>query len=248
MAVDILARAKLTGDQLHTLTESLATVGPLEVDRLLEAFVQTADEKIGLELVAALKRSPILENLRVDAIKTRLIKYPEPVRHAAEGLYLKINADLAKQGERLDSLLKSLKDGDIRRGQVVFYSAKASCIACHALAYQGGRVGPDLTRIGSIRSERDLLESILYPSASIVRSYEPVLIETKAGKTHNGLIKSETPDEIELILGADQTIRIPRKEIEEIQPSKVSIMPAGIEKVLSEQELADLLVFLKSRK
>jgi putative heme-binding domain-containing protein len=248
MAVDILARARLTADQLVALTESLGSVGPLEVDRLLEAFTQSTDERVGRSLVAALRESPLLATLRVDSIKSRLAKYPAAVRQAAEELYVKIDADQATQGERLETLLKSLPGGDVRRGHAVFFSPRAGCIACHALAYQGGRIGPDLTRIGALRSERDLLESIVFPSASIVRSYEPVVVETRSGKTHNGLIKSETPEEVELVVGAEQTVRIPRKDIEDIQPSKVSVMPAGIEKVLTPQELADLLAFLMSRK
>ena len=44
--------------------------------------------------------------------------------------------------------------------------------------YLGGHVGPDLTNIGQARTERDLLESIVYPSASFVRSYEPIIVVT----------------------------------------------------------------------
>ena len=48
--------------------------------------------------------------------------------------------------------------------------AKAACVACHTIGYVGGHVGPDLSRVGAIRQERDLVESILYPSASFVQS------------------------------------------------------------------------------
>ena len=53
----------------------------------------------------------------------------------------------------------------------MFNSAKTNCIACHKVGYVGGTAGPDLTRIGGVRSERDLLEAVLYPSASFVRSW-----------------------------------------------------------------------------
>jgi len=109
-------------------------------------------------------------------------------------------------------------------------------------------VGPDLTRIGKIRSERDLLESIVFPSASLVRSYEPILVTTKNGKVHNGLIRKETPTELVLTLGLNQEVTVARDDIDEIQPSKISIMPAGLDQQLTPRELADLVVFLKACK
>ena len=148
----------------------------------------------------------------------------------------------------MEKLLASLKDGDIRRGQAVFNSQKAACSACHAIGYLGGNVGPDLTKIGGIRSERDLLESIVFPSASIVRSYEPVLVATKDGKFHNGLIRKDTPEEIVLATGPNQEERIARKDIEDIQPSNISVMPAGLDQQLSARDLADLVAFLKACK
>jgi putative heme-binding domain-containing protein len=108
--------------------------------------------------------------------------------------------------------------------------------------------GPDLTRIGRIRNERDLLESILYPSLSFVRSYEPVIVTTTDGRAINGLIKSETAAEVLLATGPNQEVRLRPDEIDERQNSKVSIMPAGLEKQLSLQDLLDLVAFLKNAK
>jgi putative heme-binding domain-containing protein len=105
-----------------------------------------------------------------------------------------------------------------------------------------------LTRIGGIRTERDLLESILFPSASLVRSFEPMLIVTQDGKTVNGLIRSETSDELVIATGPNQEVRVARSNIEEIRPSSVSIMPAGLEKQLTKEQLADLIAFLKNCK
>ncbi len=247
-AADVLARAKLSSDQLLALTEALKTIGPMEVDRLLEAFAQSTDEAVGRHLLAALKASPARSSLRVEMIKPRLTKYSAAVRHQAEELYALLNADSAKQRARLEQLLGTLKDGDIRRGQAIFHSPKVACSSCHAIGYLGGTVGPDLTHIGRIRTERDLLEAIVFPSASFVRSYEPVLVVTKAGKTFNGLVRKDTPDEIVLVTGADQTVRIARNDIEEMQPSKVSIMPAGFDQQLTPRELADLVAFLRACK
>jgi putative membrane-bound dehydrogenase-like protein len=248
LAAEVLARSKLSAKQLIALTESFKVVGPMEVDRLLEPFARSTDEKVGLRLVAALKDEQVRSSLRLSLLKPRLAKYPPAVQKQAEELYALLNEDAAQQQTKLEKLLASLKDGDIRRGQAVFNSQKAACSACHAIGYLGGNVGPDLTKIGGIRSERDLLESIVFPSASIVRSYEPVLVATKDGKFHNGLIRKDTPEEIVLATGPNQEERIARKDIEDIQPSNISVMPAGLDQQLSARDLADLVAFLKACK
>ena len=112
----------------------------------------------------------------------------------------------------------------------------------------GGTTGPDLTRIGGIRTERDLLESIVFPSVSFVRSYEPVTIVTTAGRVHNGLIRKETSEEITLATGPKEEVRIARSEVEEVTPSTLSIMPSGLDQQLTPQQLADLIAFLKNSK
>ena len=110
--------------------------------------------------------------------------------------------------------------GDIRRGQAIFNSTRVSCRNCHTIGYVGGKIGPDLTRIGQIRQPRDLVESILFPSASFVRSYEPVLIRTTEGQIYSGNIKKDAPDEIVLTLAADKELRIPRDESRKCSPAK----------------------------
>ena len=247
-AAEVLSKAKLSSAQLAKLTEQFKTAGPLEVDRLLGAFEQTTDEQVGQKLIAQLKTAPALTALRADAIKTRLAKYSPSVQEAAQPLYAALNVDLGQQRKQLEEMLASLPPGDIVRGQLVFHNEKAACKACHAIGYLGGKTGPDLTRIGGIRNERDLLESILFPNASFVRSFEPILIVTTSGKTVNGLIRSETPDELVIATGPNQEVRVPRADIEEMRPSSISIMPPGLEKQLTKEQLADLIAFLKACK
>ncbi|MFV2068351.1 MAG: heme-binding protein, partial [Pirellulales bacterium] len=177
-------------------------------------------------------------------LKPKLAHFPDAVRTRTESLYKLLEADSAEKSARLEELLTTLPSGDVRRGQAVFQGSKAACSACHAIGYLGGRVGPDLTRIAQIRSHRDLLEAIVFPSASLVRSYEPVLIATEDGKVLNGLIRQDNGQELVLATGPNQEVRVPRDTIEEMQQSSVSIMPAGLDKQLSPQQLADLLEFL----
>ncbi len=245
-AADVLAHARLDRAQLDALADVLAHAGPLEADRLLSAFEQSSDEALGRRLVERLGASPALTSLRIDALKQHLAKFGAPVQTAAQALYSRINADAARQTARIDELVTRIVGGDARRGQLVFHSEKAACFTCHAIGYRGGNVGPDLTKVGQVRSERDLLEAIVYPSASLIRSFEPVLVATADGKVTNGLLRSESSDEIVLATGANQEARIRRADIEEIRPSSVSVMPAGLDQQLSAQELADLVAFLKA--
>ncbi|MBO0698099.1 MAG: HEAT repeat domain-containing protein [Zavarzinella sp.] len=248
LAADVLSRAKLSPDQLSAVIALLPIAGPLEIDRLLGTFAQTKDEAIGRKLLAALKTPEIRPALRADGVKERIKHFSPAVQKEAESLYALLNAEYEHQRARLDETLKNLQPGDIRRGQAVFNSTKTSCLACHTIGYVGGKIGPDLTRIGGIRTERDLLESILFPSASFVRSYEPLTVTTRNGQTFNGIPKKDAPDEIVLILAADKEARIAREDVEEVRPGKVSIMPDGLDKQLTPQELADLIAFLKACK
>jgi len=247
-AADVLSKAKLLSPQLRRLADALPKANPLELDRLVSAFAQSTDEAVGQRLVETLHAPELRCALTVDAIKQRLAKYSPAVQANALKLYAEINADYEQQSARLEETLHALPAGDYRRGQAIFNSARVSCRNCHTIGYVGGKIGPDLTSIGRIRQPRDLVESILFPSASFVRSYEPVLIRTGDGQIHSGNIKRDAPDEIVLTLAADKEIRLPRGEVEEMLPGKVSVMPAGLDKQLSLQELADLVEFLKNCK
>lgn len=245
-AAEVVARARLSTPQLLVLAETLKTVGPMEIHLVLEAFGQSGEEAVGGRLLAALRESPALSSVRIDALRQRLAKYGPAVKREAENLYAQLNAELGKQTAKLEELHASLGAGDIRRGQILFNSNKLACSACHAIGYLGGKVGPDLTRIGQIRNERDLLESIAFPSASFVQGYEPVVVTTKRGKTYNGLLRKNAADEIVLALNATEEVRIVRDDIEELLPSKVSVMPAGLDQQLTRSELADLVAFLRA--
>jgi putative membrane-bound dehydrogenase-like protein len=248
VALEALARVKLEPEQFAAIAAALRTVGPLELPRVLQLFAKSKDEEVGLKLVAALRDPTVRPSIRAEVVKPILEKYPKAVTDEAEKLYAELAE--ARKGEtaRLEKMLADMKPGDVRRGQLVFNSAKTNCIACHKVGYVGGTAGPDLTRIGGIRTERDLLESIIYPSASFVRSYEPYRVVTKDERALNGVLKKDAPDEIIIVVAADKEERIAREDIESIAPSTVSLMPAGLEQQLTAQEIADLIAFLRACK
>ena len=74
------------------------------------------------------------------------------------------------------------------------------------------------------------------------------MIARDDGHVMTGVIVKETGDSIVLATQDRLEIAIPRRSIEAIEPSRVSLMPRGLEANLSEQELADLVAYLESLK
>ncbi|MFO0796221.1 MAG: PVC-type heme-binding CxxCH protein [Gemmataceae bacterium] len=245
-AADLLTRQPLPPAALVVLAEKLTTVPPAEVGRVLPPYDRSTNEKAGLALVAALSEPALRAVVRAEQVKPTLDKYPPPVRAAADRLYALLADARRDEITRLEALLKELPTGDVRRGQAVFNGAKGQCAACHKIGYVGGLVGPDLTRVGGTRTERDLLEAIVFPSASFVRSYEPVRVTTTDGRVFNGLLAADTADEVAVVVAADRTERVPRADVDAVAPGTVSVMPAGLDQQLTRQELADLVAFLRA--
>ena len=141
-----------------------------------------------------------------------------------------------------------MPEGDPVRGHAVFAGKTGSCTSCHAMAYVGGRIGPDLSHIGAIRTPRDLLEAIVRPSASFVRSYEPAIVVTDDGRSFQGVVREEAGGALAVQTSATVVERVPREIVESIEPGRTSIMPQGYDKLLSAQDLADLVAFLHRAK
>ena len=247
-AAEILAKARLDSKQLLSLCRVIERASPFEVDRLLDCFSSNQDDAVGLELTKALAKSKALGSLKMDVIRDKTKRYGANTQASLKNLEEKVKENNSKNLEKMETLLALIPTSDIRRGQLVFQSAKSACYSCHAIGYLGGKIGPDLTRIGQIRTERDLLESILFPSASFVRSYEPTKVITASGKIFQGLLKGDDPREIVLTTGPDQTVKISKEDIESMEPGTVSVMPAGLDQQFTPQELADLVAFLKACK
>ncbi|MDC0273377.1 HEAT repeat domain-containing protein [Planctomycetaceae bacterium] len=156
---------------------------------------------------------------------------------------------IAYQKRRLDEFAAYLPKGDAQRGLKLFNDkTKTKCITCHLKGDQGVRLGPDLTWIGRIRSERDLLEAIVFPSASIARYHEVITVVTKEGKVASGLLVEETEEKMFLSSAEGVVQSVAYRDIEEARYSNVSLMPDGFDKLLKPEEIADLVGYLKNSK
>jgi putative heme-binding domain-containing protein len=211
---------------------------------MLELLAQRPDEQLGKDIVAALDQSTAIGGVPATDLRKWFGKFPQPIPEEIELASNRRRVNLAERIQLIDELVPLVESGDIRRGQKVFHSSKTACHACHEMGYLGGDIGPDLTRIGRTRSSRDLLEAIVAPNASFVRSYEPWTVATTDGRTVSGVLRENSRDAVVLATTDRKEIRIPRAEVEEMQLSRVSVMPDGLSDQLTQQEFADLVKFL----
>ena len=111
---------------------------------------------------------------------------------------------------------------------------------------EGGKVGPDLTGMGTHPRE-ELLIHILDPSRSVEGTFVQYSLATIDGRVLNGLLAAESRTAVELTDAEGKSHRVLREEIEEFAASKRSLMPEGFEKQLGADGMADLLAFLTKR-
>lgn len=119
-----------------------------------------------------------------------------------------------------------------------------ACATCHTHGGQGHSVGPDLTGLRNQPAEALLLH-IIVPNKEVYGQYVMYEVDTQDDETFAGLLAADTPEQLTLKLPLGLTKTIPRKTIKSVRASANSLMPDQLEKTMSQQELADLLAFLK---
>ena len=151
----------------------------------------------------------------------------------------------AKPLPPLADLLKA--KGNAARGKVVFETT-GTCAKCHVVNGQGKEVGPNLSEIGSKLSREAMFESILYPSAGISHNYETYLLLLDDGNTAQGILISQTPNEVSL-KSNDAIVRTyKRSQIEQLEKQNISLMPADLQKVMTADELIDVVEYVSTLK
>jgi putative membrane-bound dehydrogenase-like protein len=130
---------------------------------------------------------------------------------------------------------------DAKKGRAVF---QKHCMKCHQLNGEGTTVGPDLAAVQN-RPDESLLIDILDPSSVIVAGFRTYTVTTDNGKIYSGILAAETATSITLRReeGAEDTIL--RKDIDTLAASATSLMPDGVEKDISPQDMANLFGYLR---
>jgi putative heme-binding domain-containing protein len=131
--------------------------------------------------------------------------------------------------------------GDAGRGRAIY---NRICGQCHTLFEVGGKVGPDLT--GSNRADLEyILQNILDPNAEIPNDYRPVTVDTKDDRVITGIVKQQDERSVTLQT-ANEIVTLPRAEVAKLQQAQLSMMPEGLLTPLTDQEVRDLIFYLRS--
>jgi len=248
-AAEVLTSARLNSAQTVTLLKIVRADPVIAPNSILDCFDRgglAPDCSVALldYIAASLDAGWTFPAERLAKLQAAV---PENQRAAVDALLARLSQATAHQRQQLTDCAPLLTGGDYTRGEKIFFE-KGQCITCHRIWENGGRVGPDLSRVGAIRSGRDILESVLIPSATIAQGYATLVVTTTDGDSYTGVRVGTTGDPLRLRLASGTEIVLHPSQIERVDRSKVSLMPEGLLNNLDRDEIRDLLAFLQHLK
>jgi len=243
LAASALARVDLPAGA--SAAAAVLSASAEDVDPLVSAFLA---KKGGSEaLAAAITAAPIPADtaklgLRALSSAGRQDDALRAALSASAGISsaaIEYSVDFVKELGR-----DALAEGDPARGEKVFRGALTNCVSCHAIGGAGGKVGPDLSAVGTGLPIDLVIESVLWPNRQVKEGFMTTAVITKGDQIYQGFHASE--DKQTLILrdpSKDELIRIPISEIAR-RKEVGSVMPEGLTNALTRTELRDLIRFL----
>lgn len=231
---------------------------PTIADLVLRAFPQMSDDLRGPALALLGSRPAwalrLLHAVESGAIEKRLIP-PEFVRRLLllpdQHLHERIRRlwqdpepiageTVRKEIERLTQVVHT-GSGVPKQGRELF---RQQCGKCHSFYGEGGKVGPDLTSYN--RTDlHTLLLNIVHPSAEIREGYLTYVVLTKDGRTLVGCLADQDARAVVLRNEDGGDLTIARDDIEVMETRKTSLMPEGLLKGFSDQQIRDLVAYLR---
>jgi len=259
-----LIEAALTGDNRELAEKMFTAVGTVGDKPAVALLVRMLDNPQGQQwahqaAIRALGAStPGAQILLTRAQKNNV---PEGLRQVlAATLTSSSNANIRATALKLyppppgknDAPLPPLTElaartGDAAMGKIVF-NTNGTCNKCHQVNGIGQEIGPNLSEIGKKLAKTALYEAIVYPSAAISHGFENWLVITEDGQSLSGLLISETDQEIAIKDEKGIVRKVPVQEIEARKKQETSLMPADLQRLMTTEELVDLVEYLTTLK
>ncbi|MCG8602456.1 MAG: c-type cytochrome, partial [Verrucomicrobiales bacterium] len=121
-----------------------------------------------------------------------------------------------------------------------------NCVGCHQLGGAGGTIGPSLDAVGAGLPLDQIVDSVLYPARQIKEGYFATSITTVDELVHTGYLEKTEAGAIWIRDTATRKLR-PVSLHQILRQDEVgSLMPPGLTASLSDQQLLDLIAYLKS--
>lgn len=244
-AASLAGQAELNEPQAAAVLDRVGGDAVVSPSTVLPALARARDDAFRRRLVsylaAATKRGwePTEEQLKP-------VLEDAPASADAEKLRAMLRDVTERRRAKLAEYEPLLAGGDASRGRTVFFGKNVACGACHQVGGEGGRVGPDLTKIGAVRAGRDILESIVLPSSTIAQSFDHYVVQTRGGEVHAGIIPQPAADVLEVRDSGGNITRVHKGEVARLKRQPISLMPEGLPAALTREEFRDLLGFLQS--
>lgn len=182
------------------------------------------------------------EDISSEEMASWFPKLQEPKTTVPMPVITKVNPDRQKIVQRYIAEVAKLK-GDRQRGEAVFQKA---CTACHKLGNLGIEVGPDLATVAT-KPEAQILEAIFDPNRAVEQRNAATQVMQKNGSSIAGLITTETPSSLTLRLPGGVEMIISKAQVQKQQTLPTSLMPEGMESLITPQEAADLITRIQNR-
>ena len=192
-----------------------------------------------LALLAVARKGELPPGQIGTSFQQRLLNHPaRAVQQRAADLFSAASKDRNELLKQYSGVAKLA--GDAEKGMALF---RQQCATCHRLRGEGSEVGPDLSALAN-KDKQTLLVAILVPNQSVEARYASYSAVARDGREISGIITAESANSITLRApgGRDETLL--RSQLAQFSSAGLSLMPEGLERGLSPQELADLLAAL----
>ena len=133
--------------------------------------------------------------------------------------------------------------GNAENGERIF---RAACAACHRVNGAGGRLGPDLSRVGSARSREAIVMRIRRGLDQFLSGYEPVMVTPQTGQPVRGVKKNEDLFSVQIMDTGERIQGYEKEKMQAVENGTQSMMPAFGPDRLSDRDLDDLVRYLQT--
>lgn len=227
--------------------KALATVASQSQVGEILPFLGDDQQEVQIEAVIALRHALALDESKQSLVQESLnALLPVTSGRVKAEIRFALGRDEDARPSDLEGWQTLLASGgNAVIGRRRFFSMETQCVTCHSIGGHGGRVGPDLGMLARSQTRREIIRSIIRPSAYFGPEYQTWELEQKDGEILSGaLLGVEKDGAATLMLPTGQTPTVSGSDVKHLRGLSSSMMPQGLEMGWSTESLRDVVAFL----